>query len=61
MSMLWCDVCDDVLIDTDHDPHAFQACPDCVPYTRSLEMWVCEQCREKAYDREMERQMEEAA
>ena len=60
MSMIWCDVCSDTLIDTDEDPHAFQECPDCIPYNKKLEMWVCEVCREAAYEREMEKQMEES-
>ena len=60
MSLLWCDVCDDTLIDTDKDPHAFQECPSCVPYTRALEQWVCEQCRERIYDQQIEKQMEDA-
>lgn len=54
MSMVTCDHCDQP-IDSDDDPGCF--CDN--PYNSRDTTIVCENCRERAYDREQERLMED--
>jgi len=59
MSLVICDDCERV-IDTDDDPDAIIDAPDCVPLRRALDAVLCERCRERAWDRKNEQDMEES-
>jgi hypothetical protein len=62
MSMVICERCD-VPIDSDDDPECFCGPPDgmCTPAQQeALTTVLCERCREKAWDRQQERAMEDA-
>lgn len=59
MSMIGCDNCDQ-MIDSDDDPACFVEAPACAPHDmrKILEQVLCENCREREWERQQERAAE---
>lgn len=58
MSMVACDCCE-CIVDSDADPACFINADAPAPWnSKLLEQVLCENCRERAWDRQQERAME---
>jgi hypothetical protein len=59
MSLLLCESCGVAVVEAE-DPGAIIEAPTCIPYRAALDQILCENCRERAFDRATGRAMEEA-